>query len=147
MNDLRYAFRTLVKSPAFTFVALLTLALGIGANSAIFSVVNRVLLPPLPFKNPDRLVVVWENATDLGFPRNTPSPANFLDWRDQNTVFDGTMAFAERSYNLTGDGEPERLVIAVALLAGLLPARALRHASVPPGPCESKFSWKADNSN
>ena len=84
------------------------LALGIGANSAIFSVVNTVLLRPLPYRNPDQLVMVWEDATHLGFPRNTPSPANFLDWRAQNTVFVGMGAMAPQSFNLTGAGEPER---------------------------------------
>ena len=108
-QDLRYGLRTLTKNPAFTVIAVLAIALGIGANSAIFSVVNAILLRPLPYKNPDQLVVIWENATHLGFPKNTPSPANFLDWRQQNTVFEGMAAFAERSFNLTGVGEPERL--------------------------------------
>ncbi|HSS17851.1 MAG TPA: ABC transporter permease [Candidatus Dormibacteraeota bacterium] len=84
-------------------------ALGIGPNSAIFSVVNAVLLRPLPFKNPEQLVMVWESATHLGFPKNTPSPPNFLDWQRQNTVFTGMAAISERSFNLTGVGEPERL--------------------------------------
>ena len=108
-QDLRYGLRMLAKNPAFTAVAVLALALGIGANTAIFSVVNALLLRPLPYKNPDQLVMVWENLSHLGFPKNTPSPANFLDWRRQATVFEGMAAFAIRSYNLTGVGEPERL--------------------------------------
>ncbi|HEV3409831.1 MAG TPA: ABC transporter permease, partial [Chthoniobacterales bacterium] len=108
-QDVRYGLRMFAKNPAFTFIAVLALALGIGANSAIFSVVNALLLRPLPFKNPDQLVVVWEEATHMGFPKNTPSPANFLDWREQNTVFSGMSAMAHRSFNLTGVGEPERL--------------------------------------
>jgi len=108
-QDLRYGLRTLIKNPGFTIVAVIALALGIGANSAIFSVVNAVLLRPLPYKNPDQLVVIWENATHLGFPKDTPSPANFLDWRQQSSLFEGMAAFAERSFNLTGVGEPERL--------------------------------------
>jgi putative ABC transport system permease protein len=108
-QDLRYALRTLLKNPGFTIIAVIAVALGIGANSAIFSVVNAVLLRPLPFKNPEQLVMVWENATHLGFPKNTPSPLNFLDWQRQNTVFTGMAAMAERSFNLTGVGEPERL--------------------------------------
>ena len=108
-QDLRYGLRTLIKNPGFTIVAVIALALGIGANSAIFSVVNAILLRPLPYKNPDQLVVIWENATHLGFPKDTPSPANFLDWRQQSTLFEGMAAFAERSFNLTGVGEPERL--------------------------------------
>ena len=108
-QDLRYGLRMLLRNPGFTVIAVLALALGIGANSAIFSVVNTILLRPLPYKNPSQLVVIWENATHLGFPKNTPSPANFLDWQKQNTVFEGMGAFAERSFNLTGVGEPERL--------------------------------------
>src|SRR6184192_1627403 len=108
-QDVRYGLRMLAKNPAFTTIAVLALALGIGANSAIFSVVNAILLRPLPYKNPEQLVMVWENATHLGFPKNTPSPANFLDWRRQTTVFESMAAFAERSFNLTGVGEPERL--------------------------------------
>src|SRR6266480_238119 len=108
-QDLRYGLRTLLKNPGFTVVAVSALALGIGANSAIFSVVNAVLLRPLPFKNPEQLVMVWENATHLGFPKNTPAPPNFLDWQRQNSVFTGMAAMVERSFNLTGVGEPERL--------------------------------------
>src|SRR5262249_16237361 len=92
-----------------TVIAVLAIALGIGANSAIFSVVNALLLRPLPYKNPDQLVVIWENATHLGFPKDTPSPANFLDWRQQSTLFAAMAAFAERSFNLSGVGEAERL--------------------------------------
>jgi putative ABC transport system permease protein len=108
-QDMRYGMRMLLRNPAFTAIAVLALALGIGANSAIFSVVNTLLLRPLPYKNPGQLVVIWENATHLGFPKNTPSPANFLDWQKQATLFEGMGAFAERSFNLTGVGEPERL--------------------------------------
>ena len=108
-QDVRYGVRMLLKNPGFTLIAVFALALGIGANSAIFSVVNALLLRPLPYKNPNQLVVIWENATHLGFPKNTPSPANFLDWQKQNTVFTAMGAFAERSFNLTGVGEPERL--------------------------------------
>src|SRR2546423_1524163 len=109
LQDARYALRMLGKNPAFTSIAIIALALGIGANSAIFSVVNAVLLRPLPFKHPEQLVMVWENAAHLGFPRNTPSPANFLDWQKQAQSFAGMAAMAERSFNLTGVGEPERL--------------------------------------
>ncbi|HEX8899426.1 MAG TPA: ABC transporter permease, partial [Chthoniobacterales bacterium] len=107
-QDIRYGLRMLARSPAFTVIAVVALALGIGANSAIFSVVNAVLLRPLPYKNPDALVMVWEEATHLGFPINTPSPANFIDWQNQNTVFESTAAMAQSNFNLTGAGEPER---------------------------------------
>src|SRR5690349_5106423 len=108
-QDIRYALRMLAKNPAFTIVAVIALALGIGANTAIFSVVNAVLLRPLPFKNPEQLVMLWENAAHLGFPKDTPSPANFLDWQKQAQSFTGMAAMVERSFNLTGVGEPERL--------------------------------------
>src|SRR5205823_10598005 len=108
-QDIRYALRVLAKNPAFTTVAIIALALGISANSAIFSVVNAVLLRPLPFKHPEQLVMVWENAGHMGFPKNTPSPANFLDWQKQAQSFTGMAAMVERSFNLTGVGEPERL--------------------------------------
>jgi putative ABC transport system permease protein len=109
LQDMRYALRMFAKNPAFTLIAVLALALGIGANTAIFSVVDAILVRPLPVKDPGHLVMIWENANHLGFPKNTPSPANFLDWRKQSTVFEGMAAFAEQSFNLTGVGEPERL--------------------------------------
>ncbi len=108
-QDLRYSLRTLVKNPGFTAVAVIALALGIGANSAIFSVVNTVLLRPLPYKDPERLVMVWEDDTKGGYPRDTPAAANYVDWRDQNQVFEGMAAMADADFNLTGTGDPERL--------------------------------------
>ena len=109
LKDIRYAVRGLVKRPGFTVIALITLALGIGANTAIFSVVNAVLLRPLPFRDPEQLVIVWEDAAFAGFPRNTPAPANYVDWKNQNQSFSDMAATAEESFNLTGDGEPERV--------------------------------------
>ncbi len=108
-QDARFGLRMLVKNPGFTVVAVLALGLGIGANTAIFSVVNAVLLRPLPYKDSERLVMVWEDNTKRGFPRDTPAPANFIDWREQNKVFEGMAAIAEQSFNLTGAGEPERI--------------------------------------
>src|SRR6267143_886605 len=109
LKGIRYGVRNLLKHPGFTAIAVITLALGIGANTAIFSVVNAVLLRALPFPNADRLVMVWEDASYAGFPRNTPAPANFADWKAQNQVFEETAAFDERSFNLTADGEPEKI--------------------------------------
>ena len=108
-QDLRYGLRMIVKNPAFTAIAVIALALGIGANSAIFSVVNTVLLQPLPYKDPDRLMMVWEDRAARGFPRDTPAAANYIDWRDQNQVFEGMAAMANESFNLTGTGDPERI--------------------------------------
>ena len=109
LHDLRYAARLQRKNPAFTIIAIIALALGIGANTAIFSVVNTVLLRPLPYKDPERLVMVWEDATKQGYPRDTPAAANFVDWRDQSQNFEGMAAIADESFNLTGSGDPERL--------------------------------------
>ena len=108
-HDLRYGARLLWKNKGFTAVAVVALALGIGANSAIFSVVNTVLLRPLPYKEPERLVMVWEDDAKHGFPNDTPAAANYADWRDQNQVFEGMAAMADQSFNLTGSGDPERI--------------------------------------
>ena len=106
-QDLRYALRGLRKHRAFTAVAVITLALGIGANTAIFTVINTVLLRPLPYENPDQLVVVTETVSDRPFG---VSYQNFVDWRNQNTVFENVAAVRQReSFNLTGAGESERL--------------------------------------
>ena len=108
-QDFRFGLRMLAKKPGFTAVAVIALALGIGANSAIFSVVHTVLLRPLPYRDADRIVMVWEDGTAHGFPINVTSAANYIDWRDQNQVFE-TMAIVGRaSFNLTGAGEPERI--------------------------------------
>lgn len=109
LHDLRYAVRMQLKNPAFTIIAIIALALGIGANTAIFSVVNTVLLRPLPYKDPERLVMIWEDSSRHGYPRDTPAAANFVDWRDQSQSFEGMAAIADTSFNLTGSGEPERL--------------------------------------
>jgi len=120
LKDIRYGIRGLLKRPGFTVIALITLALGIGANTAIFSVVNAVLLRPLSFQNPEELVIVWEDATFAGFPHNTPAPANYVDWKTQNQSFADMAASHETSFNLTGDGEPER-VSAYAATANFFP--------------------------
>jgi putative ABC transport system permease protein len=110
IEDIRYGLRVLRKSPGFTAVAVLTLALGIGANTAIFSVVNAVLFQPLPFRDPGRLVVVWHTPPQKSFPgvaKFVVSPANYLDWREQNHVFEQMSALGFRKFNLTGMGQPE----------------------------------------
>jgi putative ABC transport system permease protein len=106
-HDLQYAFRILLKNPVVTAVAVLTLALGIGANTAIFSVLNAVVLRPLPYAEPDRLVMVWE--TLAGNDRRSAAPGNFNDWREQNKTFSDMAATFYGNFNLTGVGEPERV--------------------------------------
>ena len=109
-QDLRYAARMLVKNPGFTIVAVVTLALGIGANTAIFSVVDRVLLNRLPYTRPDRLVMVWGTNPQQDREIDLVSPADFEDWRRLNTVFEDLAASRDASYSLTGMGEPVSIV-------------------------------------
>jgi putative ABC transport system permease protein len=111
IQDLRYGARMLLKKPGFTVVAVLTLALGIGANTTIFSVVNSILLTSLPFPDPDRLVLIWENRVQEPDNWNIVSAPNFLDWQRQNDVFESMTMFdsAGSGYNLSGDNEPERV--------------------------------------
>jgi putative ABC transport system permease protein len=108
LKDVRFGVRMLIKNPGFTLVAIATLALGIGAITAIFSVVYAVLLRPLPFKDPDNLMVIRETKIPQ-FPEFSVAPGNFLDWQKQNTVFEQMAAINTSSFNLIGTGEPERL--------------------------------------
>src|SRR5436190_15111053 len=112
LQDLRYGLRLLLKQPGFTFVAIITLALGIGANTAIFSVVNAVLLRPLPYRDASRIAVIQEFNKDGR--RGQVTPANFVDWRNQNTVFEHLAAIFTRTSNLAGAGEAERINLAMA---------------------------------
>jgi predicted permease len=107
--DLRYSLRLFRQAPTFTAIAILALALGIGANSAIFSTLDSVVFRPLPYHDPDRVVMVFEDATLVGFPRNTPAPANYFDWKAQNHVFTDMAAIRYRGMTVTGDGSPEQI--------------------------------------
>ncbi|HTS48337.1 MAG TPA: ABC transporter permease, partial [Bryobacteraceae bacterium] len=107
--DLRYAARLLRQSPGFAFIAICALALGIGANTAVFSAVSAVILRPLPYDDPERVVMVFEDATSIGFVHNTPAPANFFDWREQNHSFTDMAATRGRTRAVTGDGAAEQL--------------------------------------
>ncbi len=107
IQDLKYAVRMLIKSRSFTAIAILTLALGIGANTALFSVVNGVLLRPLPYAQPDRLVVLSEKSPN--FESSSVSYPNFLDWQRSNSVFSSIAAYRSDDFNITGSGEPERV--------------------------------------
>src|SRR5712664_4450107 len=106
-QDVRFAVRMLAKNWSVTAIIVVVLALGIGANTAIFSVVNAALLRPLPYADPDRLVRLTEDSPNV--PQMSISYPNFLDWREQNKVFSGIAAMQFRSLNLTGTDEPERL--------------------------------------
>ena len=107
IKDIRYGLRGLLKRPGFTLVALVTLALGIGANTAIFSVVNAVVLRPLPYAEPEQLLTLWETLP--GSDRRAVAPGNFFDWRTQNKTFQDLAATFYANFNLTSDGEPDRI--------------------------------------
>lgn len=124
-QDLKYGARLLRKTPGFTLVAILTLALGIGANTAIFSVVNAVLLQRLPFHDPERLVMVFENNYKKTKPRNVISPSNFMAWRERATSFETLAGMAAWQANVTGSGEPDR-VAAGLITPELLPMLGVR---------------------
>lgn len=110
LQDLQFGLRQLRKSPGFTAVAVLTLTLGIGANAAMFSVIDAVLLRSLPFKAPAGLYTLWERNQKMGYEQNPPAAANFRDWRDRNGVFEQLAAFdASASFDLSGSNKPERV--------------------------------------
>jgi putative ABC transport system permease protein len=109
LSDIRFGLRVLVKSPTVTIVAIVALMLGIGANTAIFSVVNAVLLRSFPYSDPDKLVLVWEKRQGGRTDQNVINLANFTDWKNQNQVFSDMAVFFDRSLNLTSDGEPEEV--------------------------------------
>ncbi len=106
-QDIRYAVRMLGKAPGFTALAVLTLALGIGGNTAIFSLVNDALLKPLPYHDPDRIVLVWENTAGKAKSESIVSAPNYLDWEKQNDVFERMAIYEYLGYNLSGEAEPE----------------------------------------
>src|SRR5205823_12425720 len=118
MRDLRYAIRVLTARPAFSLVAILTLALGIGANTSFFTVVNAVLLRPLPYRDPAQLMLLVERTSQ--FPTQTTSWQNYVDWRDQGRSFETVGAMRNLTMTLSGDGEPDR-VPAKMVSATLLP--------------------------
>ena len=140
MADLRYAIRLLFREPIFTLVALVTLALGVGANSAIFAVVNAVLLRPLPYHDPDRLVLIEETIAKLA-PNGITVPApDVVDFQRQTQAFESVAGFASRSMDLTGDGQPQRIRVLRASaellpLLGVAPAmgRTFTHDEDRPG--------------
>ena len=110
LQDLRYGTRTLRQNPGFAFVVILTLALGIGANTSIFTIVNAVMIEPLPFRDPDRLIVIWETNERSPEKANVVAPANYMRWTERATSFERMSAFYEWRANLTGEGAPEEVV-------------------------------------
>src|SRR5437588_7614044 len=107
LQDLRYGARTLLKTPGFTLIAVIALALGIGANTAMFSIVNGVLLRPVPYPEADRLLKLADSTAD--FQDSSISYPNFLDWQQRSRSFDAIAAYRNDTLNLTGQGDPERL--------------------------------------
>lgn len=120
LQDVRYALRTFVRNPAFFVFAVAVLALGIGANTAIFTVAYNVLLRPLPYRDASRLVMVWEDDSAYGFPQNTPSPGNFSAWKTQNNVFTDVAAMGGGQFDLSGKGAPQQLRAAI-ITANMFP--------------------------
>ena len=129
LQDIRYSFRTLSKNPGFAAVAVLTLALGIGANTAIFSVVENVLLRPLPYPQPENLVQIW-NTYQPQVPRAALSPGDYADWGKQNASFSEMGAYVQltRGFNLTGEGEAQRVLGSYAS-ASLFPMLGIKLAA------------------
>ena len=119
LSNVRHALRSLRRAPAFTLAAVATLALGIGANTAIFSIVNSVLLDPLGYPDPDRLVIVWGRHTTIG--QETVSLPDFLDWRREARSFETLAAITHTGFNVTGSGDPE-------VVRGALTTAGLFHA-------------------
>jgi len=109
VRDLRYALRALGKSPGFAMAAILSLAIGIGANTAIFSIMSALLLRPLPYQDSDRLVILWNTSPGLGITRDWFSTAQYFDIKDNHHGFEQVAIALGGSYNLTGDGDPERV--------------------------------------
>ncbi len=127
-QDLRYSLRMMWKSKSFTFIAVITLALGIGANTAIFTVVDAALLRSLPFKEPDRLVHLWETKPQQQFKEREASYPDYLDWKEQSRVFDGVAGYTRREFTVTGLDAPDRITGAAVTdnffdVLGVNPAR------------------------
>ncbi len=120
LQDLRHATRAFLRSPGFTCVVILSLAIGIGANTAIFSIVNALLLHPLPYKNSERLVILWNRSPGLGITQDWFSTAQYFDIKSSHTGFEQLAIAIGGNFNLTGDGDPER-VGAIRVSSNLLP--------------------------
>ncbi len=113
LSDVKHGLRVLLRTPLFTICTIAALAIGIGATTALFSVVHALLIKPLPYKNADALVVMWEHNLPRNRPRNVISPANFLAWKERSRSFEGMAAFTQNRLTLTGAGEPQELAALV----------------------------------
>src|SRR3979411_984917 len=109
LADLRYAVRLLSRAPGFSLAVVVILALGIGSNTAIFTVLDKTVIRPLPYRDPDRLAMLWEDFSAFGVPKQRVSPATFLDWKKRTHVFQEVAAYRASSFNLSGDGPPEEV--------------------------------------
>src|SRR5689334_186655 len=125
MQDIRFALRSFAKNPWFTVAAVLSLAIGIGANTSIFSVANALLFRPLPYDNPDRLVILWNRSPGLGITQDWFSTAQYFDVRDGHHGFEELAIAIGANANLTGDGEPERIGV-IRVSSSLLPMLGAR---------------------
>ena len=124
-TQLKHIFRRLGRSPVFTVITLVTLAVGIGANTAIFSVVNGVLLKPLPYPEPERLVAVWQTAPGLNIQSLNASPATYLTYREESRTFEDIGIWRSDSETVTGLGEPEQ-VDSLVITDGILPMLGIK---------------------
>src|SRR6266478_1973619 len=121
LQDLRFGLRMLIKNPIFTLIAVVTLALGIGANTEIFSVVDAVLLRPLPYPEANRLVFLWSTMNSQGVPISGSALPDYYAWRDRNQVFDGLAAFYNGDFNLSSAGSPPELIQGAYITSNLRP--------------------------
>jgi predicted permease len=125
MTDVRRAVRSLIKTPAYSMAVVAVLTLGIGANTAVFSAIDQILIRPLPYHDPDRLAAIWEDFSAFGTPRQRVSPGTFFDWQKRNRSFSELAAYHSSGLTATGDGEPEALD-GIAATANLIPALGVR---------------------
>ena len=130
-REIRYACRAFLRTPGFTLAAVLSLAIGVGANTAIFSVASALLLKPLPYADPDRLVILWNRSPGLGISEDWFSTAQYFDSKRSHHGFDELAIAIGSNYNLTGDGEPERIGM-IRVSSNLLPLLGARRGARPP---------------
>ncbi|HYE88420.1 MAG TPA: ABC transporter permease, partial [Vicinamibacterales bacterium] len=127
LSDMKHGLRVLLRTPLFTICTIAALAIGVGATTALFSVVHTLLVKPLPYKDADSLVVIWEHNLTRNRPRNVISPANFLAWRERSQSFENMAAFTQNRATLTGAGEPQELstIVVTADMFDVLGVRAM----------------------